>query len=108
MLTRPTAWYTRLRADCDLEIGGKQVDGLISSMGEKVCLITGGNSGIGKATALGLANMGATVVIVSRDRSRGEAAVTEIKERSGNESVELMLADLSSRSEERRVGKEGR
>jgi retinol dehydrogenase-14 len=82
------------------------VDGLISSMGEKVCLITGGNSGIGKATALGLANMGATVVIVSRDRSRGEAAVTEIKERSGNESVELMLADLSSQKSIHKLAKD--
>ena len=37
-------------------------------MGEKVCLITGATSGIGKATAMGLANMGASVVMVGRDR----------------------------------------
>ncbi len=61
-----------------------------------MCLITGGSSGVGKATALGLANTGATVVVIGRDRSRGEAAVTEIKERSGNAAVDLMLADLSS------------
>jgi nucleoside-diphosphate-sugar epimerase len=44
----------------------------------KVCLVTGANSGIGKATALGLARMGATVVMVCRDRVRGAEAQQEI------------------------------
>ena len=47
-------------------------------MGEKVCLITGATSGIGKATAMELANMGASVVMVGRDQGRGEAALAEI------------------------------
>ncbi|HSK99666.1 MAG TPA: SDR family oxidoreductase [Rubrobacteraceae bacterium] len=75
-------------------------------MGEKVCLITGATSGIGKATAIGLANMGASVVIVGRDRDRGEAVMAEIKEKSGNASVDLVLADLSSREEIRRLADE--
>ncbi len=75
-------------------------------MGGKVCFITGGSSGIGKATALGLANMGATVVVVGRDRGRSEAAVMEIEEESGNESVGLMLADLSSQESIRRLAKD--
>jgi|SRR5215203_5302899 len=62
-------------------------------MGEKVCLITGATSGIGKATAMGLTNMGASVVMVGRNRGRGEAAMADIKESSGNASVDLMLAD---------------
>lgn len=62
----------------------------------KVCLVTGANSGIGKATALGLARMGATVVMVCRDPTRGEEAQQEIKMQSGNEAVDLLLADLSS------------
>jgi NAD(P)-dependent dehydrogenase (short-subunit alcohol dehydrogenase family) len=62
----------------------------------KTCLITGGNSGIGKATALGLAKTGANVVIVSRGKEKGEAALTEIVAKSGNRNVELMLADMSS------------
>src|SRR5829696_4396705 len=75
-------------------------------MGEKVCLITGATSGIGKATAMGLANMGASVVMVGRDRGRGEAALAEIKERSANASVDLMLADLSSQEQVRRLADE--
>jgi NAD(P)-dependent dehydrogenase (short-subunit alcohol dehydrogenase family) len=57
---------------------------LNTRMQGKVCLITGANSGIGKATALGLARMGATVVMVCRDRARGEEAQREIKLQSGN------------------------
>jgi len=62
----------------------------------KVCIVTGANSGIGKATALGLAQMGATVVMVCRNQIRGEEAQNEIKEKSGNGAVDLMLADLAS------------
>jgi retinol dehydrogenase 14 len=62
----------------------------------KTCLITGGNSGIGKATALGLAKLGANVVIVSRSKEKGEAALAEIIVNSGNRNIELMLADMSS------------
>jgi len=72
-------------------------------MGEKVCLITGATSGIGKATAVGLASMGASVVMVGRDRVRGEAVMAEIKEKNANASVDLMLADLSSQEEIHRL-----
>ena len=75
-------------------------------MSGKVCLITGGSSGIGKATALGLANQGANVVLVGRDRSRGEAARTEIVEKSGNELADLMLADLSSQASIRQLAED--
>ncbi|OLE91205.1 MAG: short-chain dehydrogenase [Crenarchaeota archaeon 13_1_20CM_2_51_8] len=69
----------------------------------KTCLITGGNSGIGKATALGLARMGANVVVVSRSKEKGEAALNEIIAKSGNQNVELMLADMSSQDSIRRL-----
>jgi NAD(P)-dependent dehydrogenase (short-subunit alcohol dehydrogenase family) len=62
----------------------------------RICLVTGANSGIGKATALGLAKLGSTVVMVCRDRARGEAAQADIKRESGNDAVDLMIADLSS------------
>ncbi len=62
----------------------------------KICLITGANSGIGKATAIGLAHLGASLVLVCRDQTRAEKAIAEIKEKTGNESIDLILADLSS------------
>ena len=64
----------------------------------RICIITGANSGIGRATALGLAKKGATIVMVCRDSNRGQEAQAEIKAASGNPSVDLMLADLSSQS----------
>lgn len=66
------------------------------SMKDRVCIVTGANSGIGRATALELAKMGATVVMVARNPEKGEAAMSEIKKETGNDSVELLLADLSS------------
>ncbi|MEZ4641119.1 MAG: SDR family oxidoreductase, partial [Caldilineaceae bacterium] len=54
------------------------------------------NSGIGKVTAAALAGMGATVVMVCRSRERGEAAQRDVIAQSGNDQVELLLADLSS------------
>ncbi len=69
----------------------------------KVCLVTGGNSGIGKATAIGLAELGARVVIVSRDKDKGEAALIEIRARRGNRNVEMMQADMSSQDSVRQL-----
>jgi NAD(P)-dependent dehydrogenase (short-subunit alcohol dehydrogenase family) len=65
----------------------------------KICMITGANSGIGKATAIGLAKMGATIVMVSRNKMRGEKALEDIKKDCGNGGVDLMLADLSKQKE---------
>ena len=76
---------------------------LDTRMQGKICIVTGANSGIGKATALGLAQMGATVVMVCRDRARGEAAQSEIKAKSGNDAVDLLLADLSSQQSIRQL-----
>ena len=72
-------------------------------MKNKICMITGASSGIGKATAQGLAEMGAIVVLVSRDRGRGEAALAEIKAASANPDIHLLLADLSSQKAVRQL-----
>src|SRR6266480_1526904 len=74
-----------------------------TSMQGKVCIVTGANSGIGKAAALGLAQMGATIVMVSRNQVKGEEAQNEIKEKSGNDAVDLMLANLSSQASIRQL-----
>jgi len=77
-----------------------------TSMQGKICMVTGANSGIGKATATGLANMGATVVMVCRNRAKGEEAQREIKQQSGNEAVDLLVADLSSQHAIRQLAQE--
>lgn len=77
-----------------------------SGMGGKVVLITGGTSGIGKAAATALAGMGATVVITGRNEERGKRALQEIREESGNDGVELILADLTVQDEVRRLAEE--
>jgi NAD(P)-dependent dehydrogenase (short-subunit alcohol dehydrogenase family) len=74
----------------------------------KVCMVTGGSSGLGKATALGLAQLGATVVMACRDRDRGEAARAEIVRKSGNDQVDVLLADLSAQRSIRRLADEFR
>jgi retinol dehydrogenase-14 len=72
----------------------------------KICLITGASSGIGKATALGLAKLGATIVMVGRDRDRTENARAEVSRASGNNRLEVALCDLSSQAEVRRLAAE--
>ncbi|CAN0843204.1 Dehydrogenase/reductase SDR family member 12 [Linum grandiflorum] len=62
----------------------------------KNCVVTGANSGIGYATAQGLASRGATVYMVCRSKERGEAAVSEIRSTMGNQNVYLEVCDLSS------------
>jgi NAD(P)-dependent dehydrogenase (short-subunit alcohol dehydrogenase family) len=74
----------------------------------KVVLITGGTSGIGRAAATALAAMGAEVAVTGRSRQRGEAAVEEIRDTSGNERVSLMLADLAVQTEVRGLAEEFR
>lgn len=68
----------------------------MEQMEGKVCIVTGGNSGIGKETALSLAGMGATVVLAVRNRERGEKALAEIVAKTGNRQAAVMICDLSS------------
>ncbi len=55
----------------------------VADMTGKTVVITGGNSGIGLETAVALAKAGARTVITARDRARGEAALADIRVRSG-------------------------
>jgi NAD(P)-dependent dehydrogenase (short-subunit alcohol dehydrogenase family) len=65
------------------------------SMEGRVCLITGGTSGVGKAAASGLARLGNTVVIVGRDAAKGERVAAQMRSASGNPNVTFTCADLS-------------
>lgn len=65
-------------------------------MGGRVCVVTGANRGLGKATALGLARRGATVVMLCRDARRGAAACDDVRRETGNAEVSVLVADLAS------------
>ncbi len=62
---------------------------------DKIFLITGGTSGVGNAIAKGIAKSGAGVVIVSRTQAKGESAIKELIEWSGNKNIDYLVADLS-------------
>src|SRR5256885_14482311 len=77
-----------------------------NSLQGKICLVTGSTSGIGTVTARELANRGATVVLISRNRAKGEATQADIKQVTGNQHVELLVADLSLLEDVRRLAAE--
>ena len=76
------------------------------SMQGKICMVTGANSGMGNVIAQGLAREGATVVMVCRDPRKGEQAQHEIKLATGNSSIDLLIADLSSQKSVRKLVQE--
>lgn len=77
-----------------------------SLMAGQTVLVTGGTGGIGKATAIGLAALGARVGITGRDIERTEAAAADIRTAAGHPAVDAFAADLSSQAEVRRLAAE--
>jgi len=71
----------------------------------KTVVVTGATAGIGRATALGLARLGAHLAITGRDRGRADDAAREIHAAAGGQ-VDAFVADLSSQSEVRRLADE--
>ncbi len=69
----------------------------------KFCVVTGATSGIGRETALGLAALGADVLLVGRNATRGEATVAEIKARRNEGEATFLAADFSSQASVRRL-----
>ena len=74
-----------------------------ATMKGKTCLITGATSGIGKAAAVQLAELGATLVLVGRNPAKTEAVIGEVKQRTGNAEVYALIADLSVQQAVRRL-----
>jgi NAD(P)-dependent dehydrogenase (short-subunit alcohol dehydrogenase family) len=72
-------------------------------MAGKTVLVTGATGGIGRATAVGLAALGARVGITGRDKARTQAAAVEIAAESGNPAVDAFAADMSAQAEVRRL-----
>lgn len=66
------------------------------SLRGKTALITGGNTGIGKATALALAQKGARVILACRSLARGDKAASEIRSQVENAEIAVYFLDLSS------------
>lgn len=73
------------------------------SLERKTCLVTGATSGIGKETAVGLARLGSRVLIAGRDARKAEATRADIVRKSGNKRIGVLLADLSSLAEVRKL-----
>lgn len=72
-------------------------------MNGKICLITGATDGIGKETAIGLAKLGATIVVVGRNEAKTNAVVDDIKRISENSNIYFLIGDLSSQKQVRAV-----
>ena len=81
---------------------------MATDMKGKVCLVTGTSAGIGKATAIGLAKMNATVVTVMRDSEKARKAFSEIKaqSRKSDSSLYYLIADLASQKSVRDLANE--
>ncbi len=67
-------------------------------MDQKICMITGANSGIGKAAAIQIAQQGHRTIMACRNQKKGEEALGEIMESSGSSAVDLMIVDMSLQS----------
>jgi NAD(P)-dependent dehydrogenase (short-subunit alcohol dehydrogenase family) len=70
-------------------------------MKDRVCVVTGATSGIGRAAAFELARRGARVAVHGRSREKCERAVAEIKSASGNDRIDAFVADLGSQEQVR-------
>ena len=74
-------------------------------MDGKLCMVTGATAGIGYCTALEIAKMGGETIIIGRNESKCVTTVQKIKEQSGNDSVQYLVADLSSQTQIRTIAR---
>jgi NAD(P)-dependent dehydrogenase (short-subunit alcohol dehydrogenase family) len=78
----------------------------MARMDGKICIVTGATSGIGYYTALEIAKMGASVMVVGRNQAKCENTVEQIRSESNSQSVEYLLADLSSQAQIREIARQ--
>lgn len=78
----------------------------MSTLNDTTIIITGATNGIGQVAATELARMGARVVLVGRDAQKSAAVAQAITAQTGNPAVDVLLADLSSQAEVRRLAGE--
>jgi NAD(P)-dependent dehydrogenase (short-subunit alcohol dehydrogenase family) len=76
------------------------------NMSGKVCLVTGGTSGIGYVTARELAKVEANVVITARSEEKGKRSVEKLRAESGNSKINALIADFSFQSQVRKLVEE--
>lgn len=77
-----------------------------ASISGKVCLVTGGTSGIGEVTARELARLGSEVVITARSQEKLSRAIDRVRSGSGSDNVSGLVADLTSQREVRSLAGE--
>jgi dehydrogenase/reductase SDR family member 12 len=96
--------FSRLGIAARRRLGGW--DDELPSMEGRTALVTGGSSGLGKATAAGLSSLGASVWLLVRNEAKGAAARADIVESVGNDDIHLLLADLVDLASVRRMARE--
>lgn len=75
-------------------------------MNRKTAVVTGANAGMGRVTALELAQQGFQVVLVCRNARKGEAALHDIRRKAGHDAVHLVPCDLSAQADIHRAAAE--
>jgi len=78
----------------------------MTNLTDKTIIITGANSGIGKAAAIQLAKSGATVVMACRSAERGAQALADVREAANSQRVELFRVDMASQASVRQFAAE--
>lgn len=84
------------------------MDLIRNAMTNKIVLLTGGTSGVGKATALGIARTGAKLIIISRSAEQAQTALLEIAQKTGNDQGDYLVADLASQASIRQLANQFR
>jgi dehydrogenase/reductase SDR family protein 12 len=95
-LVLPGLWrFTRL----GFKSASRHWNPVSAYLGDKRAIVTGATSGVGEAASMALAELGATVTLVARDKRKAEATVRAIRKQSGNPRVDFEIADLSSQAQ---------